>query len=98
MKQKFTLMLVCLFALLTKAAAAVDSDLLNLVTKPSNVTITSLTNDPNYPWEKQEDGSFKRTGNIGRYNTSDITLEMSCTHPTYITFSYVHNLYSTSDE
>lgn len=92
MKQKFTLMLVCLFALLTKAAAAVDSDLLNLVTKPSNVTITSLTNDPTYPWEKQEDGSFKRTGNIGRYNTSDITLEMSCTHPTYITFSYVQKI------
>ena len=98
MKQKFTLMLVCLFALLTKAAAAVDSDLLNLVTKPSNVTITSLTNDPTYPWEKQEDGSFKRTGNIGRYNTSDITLEMSCTHPTYITFSYVQNVYGSSDQ
>lgn len=96
MKQKFTLMLVCLFALLTKAAAAVDSDLLNLVTKPSNVTITSLTNDPNYPWEKQEDGSFKRTGNFGsnyNYNnkTANITLEMNCTHPTYISFNYIHH-------
>ena len=98
MKQKLTLMLVCLFALLTKAAAAVDSDLLNLVTKPSNVTITSLTNDPTYPWEKQDDGSFKRAANIGTYRTSDITLEMSCTHPTYISFSYVQSLYSTSDE
>lgn len=101
MKQKFTLMLVCLFALLTKAAAAVDSDLLNLVTKPSNVTITSLTNDPNYPWEMQEDGSFKRTGNFGssyKYKNSEITLEMSCNHPIYITFSYVQTLYSTSDE
>ena len=98
MKQKFTLMLVCLFALLTKAAAAVDSDLLNLVTKPSNVTITSLTNDPTYPWEMQEDGSFKRAANIGTYRTSDITIEMSCTHPTYISFSYVQSLYSTSDE
>ena len=54
MKQKITLMLVCLFGLLTKAAAAVDSDLLNLVTKPSSVTIKSLTNDEAYPWEKQE--------------------------------------------
>ena len=103
MKQKITLMLVCLFGLLTKAAAAVDSDLLNLVTKPSNVTITSLTNDTAYPWEMQEDGSFKRTANIGStylYNnkTSDITLEMSCTHPTYITFSYVQNLYSSNDQ
>ena len=101
MKQKFTLMLVCLFALLTKAAAAVDSDLLNLVTKPSNVTITSLTNDPNYPWEKQEDGSFKRTGNFGssyKYKNSESTLEMSCNHPIYITVSYVQTLYSTSDE
>ena len=98
MKQKLTLMLVCLFALLTKAAAAVDSDLLNLVTKPSTVTITSLTNDPNYPWEMQEDGSFKRAANIGTYRTSDITIEMSCTHPTYISFSYVQSLYSTSDE
>ncbi len=98
MKQKFTLMLVCLFALLTKAAAAVDSDLLNLVTKPSTVTITSLTNDPTYPWEMQEDGSFKRAANIGTYRTSDITIEMSCTHPTYISFSYVQSLYSTSDE
>ena len=78
MKQKLTLMLVCLFALLTKAAAAVDSDLLNLVTKPSTVTITSLTNDPTYPWEMQEDGSFKRAANIGTYRTSDITIEMSC--------------------
>lgn len=101
MKQKFTLMLVCLFALLTKAAAAVDSDLLNLVTKPSNVTITSLTNDPTYPWEKQEDGSFKRTGNLGNYynyKNTEITLEMSCTHPTYITFSYVQSVYGSSDQ
>ena len=101
MKQKLTLMLVCLFALLTKATATVDSDLMNLVTKPSNVTITSLTNDPTYPWEKQEDGSFKRTGNLGNYynyKNSEITLEMSCTHPTYITFSYVQSLYSSSDE
>ena len=103
MKQKITLMLVCLFGLLTKAAAAVDSDLLNLVTKPSSVTIKSLTNDEAYPWEKQDDGSFKRTANIGGtylYNnkTSDITLEMSCTHPTYITFSYVQSLYSTGND
>ena len=101
MKQKFTLMLVCLFALLTKAAAAVDSDLLNLVTKPSNVTITSLTNDPNYPWEKQEDGSFKRTGNLGnsyKYKNSEITLEMNCTHPTNITFNYVQKIYAGNDE
>ena len=101
MKQKITLMLVCLFGLLTKAAAAVDSDLLNLVTKPSNVTITSLTNDPAYPWEMQEDGSFKRTGNLGNYysyKNSDITLEMSCTHPTYITFSYVQSLYSPGND
>ena len=98
MKQKITLMLVCLFGLLTKAAAAVDSDLLNLVTKPSTVTITSLTNDSAYPWEMQEDGSFKRAANIGTYRTSDITLEMSCTHPTYISFSYVQSLYTSSDE
>ena len=95
MKQKITLMLVCLFGLLTKAAAAVDSDLLNLVTKPSNVTITSLTNDPAYPWEMQEDGSFKRIGNYGSYSNkaSEITLEMSCAHPTIISFSYVQSLY-----
>ena len=99
MKQKLTLVLVCLFALLTKATATVDSDLMNLVTKPSNVTITSLTNDPTYPWEKQEDGSFKRNGNLGnyyKYKISEITLEMTCTHPTYISFGYVQSFYSNS--
>ena len=93
MKQKLTLVLVCLFALLTKVTATVDSDLMNLVTKPSNVTITSLTNDPTYPWEKQEDGSFKRAANFGSsysYRTSGITLEMTCTHPTYISFGYIN--------
>ena len=55
----------------------------------------SLTNDEAYPWEKQEDGSFKRIGNYGSYSNkaSEITLEMSCAHPTIISFSYVQSLY-----
>lgn len=98
MKQKLSIMLVCLFALLTKAAAAVDSDLLNLVTKPSSVTINSLENDATYPWEKQDDGTFKRYGGAGSYKTSYITMNVSCTHPTYYTFNYELKVYSSSDK
>lgn len=86
-------MLVYLAVMLTKVYAAVDADLLKLVTKTNDVTITSLTNDETYPWEKQDDGTFKRYGSV-QYKTSSITLEFTCKNKIYVDLNYVFSKYS----